>query len=224
MPIQLIRVRHKEGNFRFEFQPTSDISDLLAKILETASDADPSTVTISNQPRGNEVLVSTLKGKTLQSLGLKCTWRPALCELQRAACIGSTGATTSTNAPASDGQDTSKRTWEVAEEDTVDKYWRAQEGKIPRGRDSRFCKHGANAMCDYCMPLEPYDAAYHKEHNIKHLSYTHTSRKSHQKHLLRLCHLHPAPAQPALVQSQGSLSYRRHQPWPAGICTACQPS
>ncbi|KAH9845981.1 hypothetical protein C2E23DRAFT_863321, partial [Lenzites betulinus] len=147
MPIQLIRVRHKEGNFRFEFQPTSDISDLLAKILETASDADPSTVTISNQPRGNEVLVSTLKGKTLQSLGLK------------AACIGSTGATTSTNAPASDGQDTSKRTWEVAEEDTVDKYWRAQEGKIPRGRDSRFCKHGANAMCDYCMPLEPISSA-----------------------------------------------------------------
>ena len=42
------------------------------KILETAPTADPNTVTISNQPRGNEVPVTTLTGRTLQSLGLKC--------------------------------------------------------------------------------------------------------------------------------------------------------
>jgi nuclear protein localization family protein 4 len=49
---------------------------------------------------------------------------------------------------------TETRQWENVEEDPVDTYWRALDGKIPRARDSRFCKHGANAMCDYCMPLE----------------------------------------------------------------------
>ena len=65
----------------------------------------------------------------------------------------------------------SNRPWESVKEDTIDEYWRSKDGKIPRGRDSRFCKHGANAMCDYCMPLEPYDAGYHTQNNIKHLSY-----------------------------------------------------
>ncbi|KAH9853016.1 polyubiquitin-tagged protein recognition complex Npl4 component [Lenzites betulinus] len=220
----LIRVRHKEGNFRFEFQPTSDISDLLAKILETASDADPSTVTISNQPRGNEVLVSTLKGKTLQSLGLK-HGDLLFVSYKEQPVSEAPAATTSTNAPASDGQDTSKRTWEVAEEDTVDKYWRAQEGKIPRGRDSRFCKHGANAMCDYCMPLEPYDAAYHKEHNIKHLSYHAYLQKITPKasSSASVTSILP-PLNPPSYKVKDPCPTGGHQPWPAGICTACQPS
>lgn len=86
--MQLIRIRSKDGNFRFEFAPTADISELVAKvrfteasqcrsisyvlkILETTTNADPTTVAISNRPRGNETLVSTIKGN-LQSLGLSC--------------------------------------------------------------------------------------------------------------------------------------------------------
>jgi hypothetical protein len=44
---------------------------LPAQILETAPDADPSSVTISNQPSGIGTKVSTLKGRTLQNLGLR---------------------------------------------------------------------------------------------------------------------------------------------------------
>lgn len=87
--LQLIRVRSKDGNFRFELQPSSDISELISKvrgdygkpngnhsshnlkILETAPNADPASITISNQPRGNEAQVSTLRGRTLQNLGLQ---------------------------------------------------------------------------------------------------------------------------------------------------------
>jgi hypothetical protein len=44
--------------------------------------------------------------------------------------------------------------WETVVEDPADVYWRSQDGKIQRQRDANFCRHGSNAMCDYCMPLE----------------------------------------------------------------------
>ncbi|CDO72743.1 hypothetical protein BN946_scf184990.g26 [Trametes cinnabarina] len=221
----LIRLRSKDGNFRFEFQPTADISELLAKILETAENADPSTVTISNQPRGNEVLISTLKGRNLQSLGFKHGDLLFVGYKSQAAPEAPEAPTASSTAVDTSALEHAKRPWEAVEEDAVDKYWRSQEGKIPRGRDSRFCKHGANAMCDYCMPLEPYDAAYHAEHNIKHLSYHAYLRK-----------LTPKASSSASVTSVlpplNPLSYKvkdpcptgGHPPWPAGICTSCQPS
>ena len=84
---QIVRIRSKDGNYRFDLQPTADISELVAKVrlpfsfvtkdrplfqvLETTTDADPDSLTVSNQPRGNETLVSTLGGRTLESLGIK---------------------------------------------------------------------------------------------------------------------------------------------------------
>ena len=117
----------------------------------------------------------------------------------------------------------SKRLWGSVQEDPIDIYWRSHSGKIPRSRDSRFCKHAVNGMCDYCMPLEPYDAAYHKEHAIKHLSY-------HSY----LAQITPKPSASAAstLPPLNPLSYKvkvpcptgSHPPWPASICTACQPS
>jgi nuclear protein localization protein 4 homolog len=75
-------------------------------------------------------------------------------------------------------------------------------------------------MCDYCMPLEPYDASYHTEHNIKHLSYHSYLQK-----------LTPKNSSSSFVPPLSPLSYKvnvpcpsGHPSWPAGICTACQPS
>jgi nuclear protein localization family protein 4 len=47
------------------------IAEPICQIIETAPDADFSTITISNQPRGNEVPLTSLKGRTLKGLGLK---------------------------------------------------------------------------------------------------------------------------------------------------------
>ncbi|KAI0793281.1 NPL4 family-domain-containing protein [Abortiporus biennis] len=219
----LIRIRSKDGNFRFELSPNASISDLTAKILETTINADPSTLSISNQPRGNEVAVSTLEGQSLAALGLKhgdlvfVSYREQTPQ-EQPALVNST----STINPSSDH---SRRPWETVQEDLVDQYWRKQDGKISRNRDTRFCKHGVNAMCDYCMPLEPYDSAYHTEHNIKHLSYHSYLRKLMPKgSAATTSSSQLPPLSPLSYKVQVPCPSGGHPDWPKGICTACQPS
>lgn len=107
----------------------------------------------------------------------------------------------------------------------MDTYWRSKDGKIPRGRDSRFCKHGANAMCDYCMPLEPYDPKYHADNNIKHLSYHAFLRKITPKGSAATSSTaHLPPLEPLNYKVKVPCPTGGHPSWPKGICTACQPS
>lgn len=220
----LIRIRSKDGNFRFELNPKDDVSKLLSKILESTLDADPSSITISNQPRGNETPVSLLKGRTLQSLGLKhgdmifvgYNVKPSSAPSDATTNLTPSQPTPSVPQPA-------HRHWETVQEHPVDTYWRSRDGKIPKGRDSRFCKHGPNGMCDYCMPLEPYDAAYQAEHNIKHLSFHAYLRKISPKTSSSAAQALP-PLSPISYKVKVPCPSGGHPSWPAGICTACQPS
>lgn len=61
---------------------------------------------------------------------------------------------TSSSTAVLNGAKKEKKPWEGIQEDSVDVYWESQDGKIPRPRDAKFCRHGDKAMCDYCMPLE----------------------------------------------------------------------
>ncbi|KAJ8474487.1 hypothetical protein ONZ45_g15930 [Pleurotus djamor] len=220
----LVRVRSKDGNFRFDLQPSSDISELLSRIVETAVNPDISTITISNQPRGNEQPISSLRGRSLREIGL--AHGDLVFVFYKEASAPS--SSTADHAPSSSTQaavpdTTTKRIWEMVQEDPVDIYWRSKDGKIPRGRDATFCKHGPKGMCDYCMPLEPYDAAYQKAQSIKHLSYHAYLRKLTPKN---------SSSSTADLPPLSPLDYRvkvpcpsgGHMPWPAGICTSCQPS
>ncbi|KAJ3908182.1 NPL4 family-domain-containing protein [Lentinula edodes] len=218
----LIRIRSKDGNFRHEFDANADALVLLQKILESAPNADPDTVTISNQPRGGETKLTSLKGRTLKALGLNHGDLVFVQYKEKSSGPLVTETPKSSKVASSTSVNGGHRPWELVQEDPVDMYWRSRDGKIPRERDLQFCKHGPKGMCDYCMPLEPYDIAYHKEHGIKHLSY--------HAYLQKITPKSSGAAQ--YIPPLNPLDYRvkvpcptgNHPSWPSGICTSCQPS
>lgn len=67
-------------------------------------------------------------------------------------------------------------TFNPVELDEVDKILIKQDGLIEKQKD-KFCRHGANAKCVHCTPIEPYDEGYMKGHNIKHASFHSYLRK-----------------------------------------------
>ncbi|KAG1445686.1 hypothetical protein G6F56_009827 [Rhizopus delemar] len=108
---------------------------------------------------------------------------------------------------------------DTVKQDAVDEFLEKQRGLIDRKKDPKFCRHGDNAMCDYCMPLEPYDARYLEENKIKHMSFHAYLRQLNTSQQGKNIPALEEPDYKVKIPCSGG-----HAPWPEGICTKCQPS
>lgn len=160
-------------------------------------------------------------GKSIQELGLKHG------DLLFAT-IGNNTTTQSATQPTEatvpiTGSVSAKEIFRTVKQLPVDDKLEKLDGKIKRSRDNKMCKHGAKGMCEYCMPLEPYDPGYQEEHNIKHLSFHTYLRKLDTQANKKQGSSYMAP----LDESNYSVAKNcpsGHPSWPEGICSKCQPS
>lgn len=240
----ILRFQSRNGQFRLDVDPASDISACLPQILEKLpSNTVPSSVTISPQRHGGDSrAVEGLKAITFQRLGLTHGTQIFLDfkEQEPPQANGNSNPAITANrlngkdvAPADDvainflpntAQKLIKNPWESVKQLPVDDMLDKKDGKIHRPKDSKMCRHGPKGMCDYCMPLEPYNAEYLAEKKIKHLSYHAYLRKLNQgKNKPETGSSYMPPLSEPYYRVRPDCP-SGHKPFPAGICSKCQPS
>ncbi|TKA28209.1 Nuclear protein localization protein 4 [Salinomyces thailandicus] len=236
----ILRFQSREGQFRLNLEPTTDISTVLSDVQEKLpKDVLPSSITISPKPHGADSRpIESLKGVTFGRLGLTHGTQVFIDFKQE------TAVTNGHSAPANklNGQEVKseengsialpsnsalglvKNPWETVKQLPLDDQLDQKDGKIHRKKDEKMCRHGPKGMCDYCMPLEPYNKEYLEEKKIKHPSYHSYLRKLNQgknKYESGSSYIPPL-TEPYFRVNPACPS--GHAPFPKGICTKCQPS
>lgn len=253
-PTMMIRVRGPDGTLRLEVDPSqtfAKLAELLSQKLPPTVDFN--TLTISNKPAGGEskVLKDIAKFQ-IAKIGLSngdlvfvnYKYHDALSNGHSngaSAAPPSSSLLPSTNRlnghavepvedvpldplPVTSPSEKIKNPWEIVVQSGLDNRLDKQNGKIPRKRDPKMCRHGEKGMCDYCMPLEPFNADYLKEKKIKNPSF--------HSHLRKINSATNKPELGSSFMPPLSEPYYRvkpncpsgHPQWPEGICTKCQPS
>ncbi|KAH7368964.1 nuclear protein localization protein 4 [Plectosphaerella cucumerina] len=244
----LLRIRGPDGMVRLELKQDDTFGDLGRELLPKLPEGvDPSSITLSNAPTGGDAkYIKDIASFKVGQIGLKHGDLIFIAYKKQDAL--SNGAATGTAAPSLasanrlngkpilpaedlpiDPRPTSptaeriSKPWEVVKQSALDDRLDKQSGKIPRKKD-RMCKHGDKGMCDFCTPLDPFNAKYLEEKKIKYLSVHSYLRK-----------INSATNKPELGSSfipplvEPYFRVKRdcpsgHPQWPEGICSKCQPS
>ncbi|KAK3330396.1 NPL4 family-domain-containing protein [Apodospora peruviana] len=248
----LLRLRAPDGMFRLTVDKDDTFDDLGRQLLpQLPSTVDPKTITLSNHPSGGDAKrIGEIAKYKIGQIGLshgdlifiRYQHQDAVANGHSNGDIPKPNVLSSTNRlngkpilPTEDhpidplpvtspSAERIKNPWEMVRQSSLDDRLDRQDGKIPRKFDPKMCRHGPKGMCDYCMPLDPFNPQYLEEKKIKYLSVHSYLRK-----------VNAATNKPELGSSfipplvEPYYRVKRdcpagHPQWPEGICTKCQPS
>ncbi|KAF1354915.1 putative endoplasmic reticulum and nuclear membrane proteinc Npl4 [Delphinella strobiligena] len=240
----ILRFQSHHGQFRLDIDPQAEIAACLPQVLEKLpKDTLPASVTMSPQRHGGDArAIQSLRAVSFQRLGIKHGDQIFLDFQEQTADTNGNGVAVAVAANRLNGKEVAasdeasisfppnvaqkliKNPWESVKQLPLDDALDKKDGKIYRPKDNKMCRHGAKGMCDYCMPLEPYNQDYLNEKKIKHLSYHAYLRKLNQgknKPESGTSYMPPLSEPYYRVRPECPSG---HKPFPAGICSKCQPS
>ncbi|XP_015608154.1 nuclear protein localization protein 4 homolog [Cephus cinctus] len=229
-----LRVQSPEGTKRLDVIPSDTVSGLYEKVYEAFDLSSFSFGLFKQRNRKDEIISS--RARTVTDVGLSHGDMVYLVPLDGNLQWGAP-STSGASSNASSGESTSmevvpstsqgsqgqfpisafRSSSNVVEDDVDQQLWKL-DGQIQRKRDEKFCRHGSNACCVHCSPLEPFDEAYLKDQTIKHLSFHSYLRKLtagvDRGKFLQLDD----------ISCRIKTGCKDHPPWPRGICSKCQPN
>ncbi|XP_066137854.1 nuclear protein localization protein 4 homolog isoform X1 [Euwallacea fornicatus] len=226
----LLRVQSSEGTKRIEISPSSTTCQLFEAINDAFNLNSFAFALYKQINKKGEI--SSSKTRTLGNLGVKHGDMIYLSPLNGSVLFNShtpggerisqAGPSTSSAPNRSSVTVTANQPLATVKsnikEDEVDQILYKLDGRIERTRDDKLCRHNANSKCVHCSSLEPFDDAYLKEQNIKHLSFHSYLRKM----------MSGVDRGKFLALEDISCSIKTgckdHPPWPKGICSKCQPN
>ncbi|KAJ1862896.1 nuclear protein localization protein 4 [Coemansia sp. RSA 2703] len=220
----IIRVRAPDGMHRVNVGLTDTLAQLLDRLAPMMKAPTPDAILLTRDVGGKQLMAEF--EKSIVSLGLKNG------DMLFASIAASARPSVepSSNIGNSDSKGSERSTMpSFVMQEKVDNQLEKDDGLVKRKRDAGLCKHGANAMCEYCLPIEPYDAGYLAQNEIKHMSFHAYLRK-----ILAESKIHgdisgglPANVVPPLEDPDYRVKPHckgGHASWPEGICSKCQPS
>ncbi|AEO54327.1 hypothetical protein MYCTH_2296798 [Thermothelomyces thermophilus ATCC 42464] len=244
----LLRLRSPDGMFRLSADKDESFADLIGKLVpQLPSTVDPQSITLSNHPSGGDAKkIGEIARFKISQVGLshgdlifvsykhQDTVTNGAVDAHPPTTLSSSSNRLSgkpilptedhpIDPPPNTSPERIRNPWEVVRQSPLDDRLDKKDGKIPRKRD-KMCRHGPKGMCDYCMPLDPFDPQYLEEKKIKYMSVHAYMRK-----------INSATNKPELGSSfipplvEPYYRVKRncpsgHPEWPEGICTKCQPS
>ncbi|KAL1384696.1 nuclear protein localization protein 4 [Phyllosticta capitalensis] len=236
----IVRFESRYGRFRLTVEPQDHFGSIESQILEKLpSNLDPASITVALKSASSDKQpLSNLKSLTFEQLGVRHGSELVLDGQEQQSTTN--GASSSSSAQRLNGKAITaedvpsvpiggatkliKNPWEVVKQSPLDNRLDKQDGKISRPKDQKMCRHGPKGMCDYCMPLEPYDSNYLKEKKIKHMSFHAYLRKVNAgKNKPETGSSYMPPLSEPYYRVRPDCP-SGHAPWPEGICTKCQPS
>ncbi|XP_063240534.1 LOW QUALITY PROTEIN: nuclear protein localization protein 4 homolog [Bacillus rossius redtenbacheri] len=210
-----VRVQSPEGTKRVDVEPSDSIFQLFEKVHETFGLNSYAFALYRERSQRGELVSS--RSRTLRSGGVRHGDLLYMVPLDGAALWAEPRAGPS-SLDATGPEPVRSRPSTAVPEDEVDLLLWKMDGKIQRRRDDKFCRHGENACCVHCSPLEPFDEDYLKEQEVRHMSFHSYLRKLtagvDRGKFINLedvsCRIKPG--------------CKDHPPWPRGVCSKCQPN